>query len=83
MNSFNSEKIKNLLTYEKSRYQIIKPSSSSSDSWWRAFGYPARLNENNQLERITGFISCFKCMNTQVYNRSSGQYFIASLIQEL
>jgi hypothetical protein len=42
-------------------------------SWWRAFGYLARLNEDNELGRINRFISCFKCMNTQVYNNSSGK----------
>jgi len=72
MNSLDSKKIKNLLLYEKSKYQIIKADGSSSASWWRAFGYPARLNEDNELERINGFISCFKCMNTQVYNNLSG-----------
>jgi hypothetical protein len=72
MDSLKSEQIKNLLTYDKSRYQIIKPTTTSSAPWWRAFGYPAHFNENGQLERINGFISCFKCMSTYIYNSSSG-----------
>ena len=58
--------------YEKSKYQIIKPSNSSSASWWRTFAYPAQLDGNDEFERSTGFISCFKCMHTQVYNKLSG-----------
>ena len=56
--TFNSEKITNLLLHEKARYKIIKLDSYSSTSRWRTFGYPAKLNENNELERITGSISC-------------------------
>ena len=66
--ALNSEKITNLLLHEKSRHKIIKPVSSSSASLWRAFCYPATLNENNEFERITGYINCFNCMKTQVYN---------------
>ncbi|CAF3886290.1 unnamed protein product [Rotaria sp. Silwood1] len=71
-NSFNSEKIKHLLIYEKSKYQIMENESPSAAEWWRAFGYPAQLDENKKLQRIIGFISCFRCMTTQVYNNLSG-----------
>jgi hypothetical protein len=56
-NSFDSEKLKFLLKYEKDKYQIIKNESSSAAGWWRAFGYPAQLDENNKLNRIIGFIT--------------------------
>ncbi|CAF4547775.1 unnamed protein product, partial [Rotaria sp. Silwood2] len=71
-NSFDSEQIKRLLKYEKQKYQVIKNESASAALWWRAFGYPAQMNSDKELERIVGFISCFKCMNTQVYNKFSG-----------
>ncbi|CAF3569995.1 unnamed protein product [Rotaria sp. Silwood1] len=72
MGSFDSEKVKRLLIFEKCKYKIIENTCPSKASWWRAFGFPARLNEHNQWERIEGFISCTKCMNTQIYNKLSG-----------
>lgn len=72
INSFNSQKIKHLLLNQKEKFKIIKNESPSPAEWWRCFGFPARLNENNKLEKIDGYISCFKCMNTQIYSNLSG-----------
>jgi len=61
--TFNSEKIKNLLLYEKSRYQIIKSNTSSSAPWWRAFGYPfdGFFHDNPGLSIAFFEIKC-KCL---------------------
>jgi hypothetical protein len=68
-----SETVKFLLQSNKEKYTIIKNESSvSSVDWWKAFGYPSKLNENGEYYRIKGFISCFKCFNTFIYNSSSG-----------
>ena len=72
MESVDSEKFRNLLLYDKSTYKIIPNEFSSATLWWRSSGFPVRLDENDELERIHGFISCFKRMNTQVYNTLSG-----------
>ncbi|CAF1434543.1 unnamed protein product [Rotaria sp. Silwood1] len=58
--------------FEKFKYKIIENPCPSKALWWRAFGFPARLNEDNQWERIEGFISCTKCMKTHIYNKLSG-----------
>ncbi len=71
MDSFSSEKIKYLLLYEKTKYKIIKNDHPSNACWWRAFGYPAQLNINNEFKRINGFISCFNYMSTNIYNKLS------------
>ncbi|CAF4566006.1 unnamed protein product, partial [Rotaria sp. Silwood2] len=72
MNQFKSETIKHCLLFEKSQYQIIKNEYPTTVKWWRAFGYPAQLNDNKKFQRIEGFISCYKCKNTQIYNKLSG-----------
>lgn len=69
---FSADKIKNLLLYQKQKYQILKNDSATSARWWRCFGFPSRLGENNVLRKIPGFISCLKCMHTLAYNHSSG-----------
>ena len=76
MISWNSAKITNYLLYEKTKYKIIKNDNASDTSWWRAFAYPAELNVNKEFERIHGFISCFRCMNTQVYNNSTCRKYL-------
>ena len=58
------------MLYEKTKCKIIK-NDTASDTWWRAFAYPAKLNVNKEFERIHGFISCFRCMNTEIYNNST------------
>ena len=68
MESVDSEKIRNLLLYDKPTYKIISNEFSSATLCWRSSGFSARLDENDKLKRIYGFISSFKCMNTQVYN---------------
>jgi hypothetical protein len=50
-NALTSEKVKNLLLCQKYKYQIMKNPSPSSAEWWRSFGFPAQLNQNNQLVR--------------------------------
>ena len=72
MVSWNSTKITNYLLYEKTKYKTIKNDNASNTSWWLGFAYPAKPNVNNEFERIPGFISCFRCMNTQIYNNSTG-----------
>ncbi|CAF1565635.1 unnamed protein product, partial [Adineta steineri] len=68
-----SETVKFLLQSNKKKYTIIKnESSASSVDWWKPFGYPSKLNENGEYDRIKGFISCFKRFNTFIYNSSSG-----------
>ena len=69
---YTAEKIKNLLLYQKQKYQIVKNSSSTTAQWWRAFGYPSQMDENNILRKIPGFISCLKCMHTMVHKHSTG-----------
>lgn len=69
---YDSEQIKTLLIDQKHKYQVIKTESSTKAPWWRAFGFPARLDEDNTLRKIPGFISCLKCMHTQAYGSSSG-----------
>lgn len=69
---FSADKIKNLLLYQKQKYQILKNDSATTAPWWRCFGFPSRLGENNVLRKIPGFISCLKCMHTLAYNHSSG-----------
>ncbi|CAF5094313.1 unnamed protein product [Rotaria sp. Silwood1] len=71
-NSFDSKKIKRVLLNQPQKFKIIENESPSHAEWWRSFGFPAQLNENNKLERINGYISCIKCMHTQVYNLLSG-----------
>ena len=71
MKSVDSEKIRNLLLCDKSNYKIIPNEFSSATLWWRSSGFPAQLDENDELKRIHGFISCFKCINTQVDNTLS------------
>lgn len=66
-----SEKVKFLLQSEEKKYTIIKNESSSAD-WWKVFGYPAKLDENGEFQRITGFVSCFKCCHTFLYSNTSG-----------
>ena len=72
MESVDSEKITNFLLYHKSTYKIIPDEFFSATLWWKSSGFPARSDENDELKRIHGFLSCFKCMNTQVYNTLSG-----------
>jgi hypothetical protein len=69
---YNSEKIKNLLLNQKHKYQILKNESSTDAQWWRAFGFPSQVDDNNVLRKIPGFISCLKCMHTLAYKHSSG-----------
>ncbi|CAF2076585.1 unnamed protein product, partial [Rotaria magnacalcarata] len=40
--------------------------------WWTTFGYPAAIDEKNIFQRITGYVSCFKCYGTFVYGSNSG-----------
>ena len=70
--NYDAKRIKNLLLNQKHAHQIVKGSHSSKAGWWRAFGYPARLNGNNVWKKIPGFISCLKCMPTQIYSPCSG-----------
>ena len=72
MESVDSEKIRNLLLCDKSNYKIIPNEFSSATLWWRSPGFPAQLDENDELKIIHESISCLKCMNTQVYNTRSG-----------
>ena len=71
MVSWSSEKTTNYLLPEKTNY-IIKDNKASDASWCRSFDYPAKLNVDNEFDGIPGFISCFRCMSTQVYNNSNG-----------
>ena len=68
----NSEKIKHLLKSETKTYKVIKNESSSGASWWNIFGFPAKLDENNEYQRISGYVSCFKCFQTFFYSAKSG-----------
>ena len=70
--NYDAMKIKNLLLNQKHVYQIVKNESMPKAEWWRGFGFPARFNENNVLEKISGFISCLKCMHTVAHSNSSG-----------
>ncbi|CAF2257460.1 unnamed protein product, partial [Rotaria magnacalcarata] len=68
-----SEKIRLLLKHEPKKYKVIENDSSSPLlDWWTTFGYPAALDENNVFQRITGYVSCFKCFGTFVYGNNSG-----------
>jgi len=69
---FNSEKIKHLLRSENKTYKVIKNESSSASTWWNIFGFPAKLDENNEYQRIFGYVSCFKCFQTFIYSSKSG-----------
>jgi hypothetical protein len=68
----NSEKIKHLLSSENKIYKVIKNESSSASAWWNIFGFPAKLDENNEFQRIFGYVSCFKCFQTFIYSSKSG-----------
>jgi hypothetical protein len=71
--SYTSNQLQRLLKYEKQKYSILTNESVKSlASWWRSFGYPAILNEENEFQRIPGFVSCFKCCHTSVYGPTSG-----------
>jgi hypothetical protein len=69
----NSDKVKFLLQSEEKKYFVIKNQSSTAlSSWWKTFGFPAQLNENNQYQQIPGYVSCFNCFQTFIYSRKSG-----------
>ena len=70
--NYDAVKIKNLLLNQKHVYQIVKNEPMPKAEWWRGFGFPARFNENNVLEKISGFISCLRCMHTMAHSNSSG-----------
>lgn len=72
MDQYKSEAIKRCLLFQQSQYRIIANDSATAAEWWRAFGFPEKLNDKEEFERIPGFISCLKCKNTQIYNKSSG-----------
>ena len=68
----SSEKIKHLLLSDQKTYKIIKNESSSGATWWNMFGFPAKLDESNEYQRIVGHVSCFKCFQTFNYSSKSG-----------
>jgi len=68
----NSEKIKHLLRSDNKTYKVIKNESASASTWWNIFGFPTKLDENNEYQRIFGYISCFKCFSTFIYSSRSG-----------
>ncbi|CAF1080327.1 unnamed protein product [Adineta ricciae] len=70
--SLNSEKVKQLLRSDDKLYKVIKNESSSGATWWNTFGFPAKLDENNEYQRIFGHVSCFKCYQTFNYSSKSG-----------
>jgi hypothetical protein len=71
--SYTSDQLQRLLKYEKQKYSILTNESVKPLApWWRSFGYPAVINEENQFQRIPGFISCFKCCHTSNYGSRSG-----------
>jgi hypothetical protein len=71
--SYTSKQLQRLLIKEKQKFRILKNESTKIiASWWRSFGYPAVLNEQDQFERIPGFISCLKCCHTSGYSVNSG-----------
>jgi hypothetical protein len=42
---------------------------------WKAdieLGFPAKLNENNEFQRIFGYVNCFKYFQTFIYSSKSG-----------
>ena len=70
---FDSEKIKRLLRSDNEKYAIIEnKSSKATSSWWKLFGFPAVLDENERYQRIVGYVSCFKCFQTFIYSSKSG-----------
>jgi hypothetical protein len=72
--SYSSERICELLQYEKQKYDIIDNRASTAvASYWSCFGFPAKLNmTTGHFERIFGFTSCRKCKKTFVYGPNSG-----------
>lgn len=70
---FSSDKIRKLLQMDKTKYTVIKNESAKPiASWWKTFGFPAMIDEKNEVKRILGYISCFRCYHTFIYNHSSG-----------
>ncbi|CAF4263490.1 unnamed protein product, partial [Rotaria magnacalcarata] len=72
MNQSESRNIQRRLLFEPSQYQVIRNESQKGPLWWRAFGFPAKIDDKGEFQRIEGFISCLKCKNTQIHNKSSG-----------
>ncbi|CAF2915108.1 unnamed protein product [Rotaria sp. Silwood2] len=71
--SYTSNQLQRLLQKEKKKFRILNNESTKPlVSWWRSFGYPAVLNEKDELERIPGYISCLKCCHTLIYGPASG-----------
>ena len=69
----SSEKINRLLKSNNNKYVVIENESAKpSLSWWKIFGFPARVDENNKSERIPGYVSCFRCFQTFIYSNKSG-----------
>ena len=71
--SYTIDRLQRLLKHEKEKYSILTNDSVKTLApWWRSFGFPAVRNEEDQFERIPGFISCFKCCHTSSYGSRSG-----------
>jgi hypothetical protein len=49
-----------------------KDSTKALVPCWRSFGYITVKNEKNRFERISCFISCFKCYHTFRYGYTNG-----------
>ncbi|CAF1275734.1 unnamed protein product [Rotaria sordida] len=76
---YSSRQLQHLLLTDKKKFCILNNKSDKTLApWWRSFGYPAILNENNEFKRIPGFVSCIKCCLTSIYGPKSGtKRFIA------
>ena len=71
--SYTIDQLKRLLESQKYKYCILKNEKPKELAlFWRSFGFPAVVNENGEWEKISGFISCIRCYNTQLYGSKSG-----------
>ena len=61
-----------LLVQDPKNCLVANDSSKPSALWWRSFEYVAIKNENDEFERINGFISCLKCYRALYYESASG-----------
>lgn len=60
------------LSMESKQYIILRNSSSSIKSEaWKIFGFPAKQQSDGSYRSIVGYVSCFNCYKTMVYESST------------
>ena len=66
--SYSSKSIENLLKNKKNEYKVVDNSNKRlTAACWTTFGFPVRVTNENQSERILGFVSCKHCFETFRY----------------